>query len=266
MRFVALSACCLLGIAATTGRASGQGFKRSPGLDAILAAHGVEGTFVLLDVASSDGFVSNPARAKRRFVPASTFKIPNTLIGLDAGVVRDVDEVLPYGGKPQPFKTWEHDMPLREAMSLSAVPIYQELARRIGLARMAAAVKALDYGNHQIGDVVDKFWLVGPLEISALEQAQFLARLVRYQLPVSPRAVEAVAEITLQEKTGDTEVHYKTGWQGRQGEQTAWLVGWVRNADGVSTFALNFRMATLDDAPKRWQIARECLVALGKMK
>ena len=266
MRCATLFAFCLFAIAAVIAKAGEPELKRDPRLDAVLAAHGVGGTFVLLDVPSHALTAANPARAKRRFVPASTFKIPNTLIGLDAGVVRDVDEVLPYGGKPQPFKQWEHDMPLREAMRLSAVPIYQELARRVGLARMAAAVKAFDYGNQQIGGAVDKFWLVGPLEISAVEQAQFLARMLRYQLPVSPRAIEAVAEITLQEKSSDSEVHFKTGWQGREGEKTGWLVGWVRNADGVSTFAFNFRMPKLEDAPKRWQITRQCLVALGKLK
>ncbi len=266
MRSLPAFAICLLGLAASSGMAAEPEFHLQPRLDAIFAAHWVNGTFVLFDVASNELVGSNPARARRRFVPASTFKIPNTLIGLDAGAVRDVEEVVPYGGKPQWFKSWEHDMPLREAMSLSAVPIYQELARRVGLARMTAAVNALDYGNRQVGDVVDKFWLVGPLEISAVEQVQFLARLVQYQLPVSPRAVAAVAEITLQEKSGDTEVHYKTGWEGREGEQTGWLVGWVRGADGISTFALNFKMTTLDDAPKRWKIARECLMSLGKLK
>jgi beta-lactamase class D len=265
MRFVQL-AFGVFGIIAGCHLTGAQQFKSSAPVDAILASEKVDATFVLMDVTSGELTVSNAARAQRRYVPASTFKIPNTLISLDAGVVRDIDEVIPYGGKPQRFKAWEHDMPLREAMPISAVPIYQELARRVGLARMAAAVTTLNYGNNQIGDVVDKFWLVGPLEISAIEQARFLARLVQYQLPVSPRAVNAVEEITQQEKSDDAEVHYKTGWQGPEGAQTAWLIGWVRRGDGVSTFAFNFKMFTLSDGPKRWQITRKCLVALGKLK
>ena len=84
-------------------------------------------------------FVSDEARAKKRFTPASTFKIANSLIGLDVSAVKSVDEVLPYGGKPQRIKEWERDMGLREAIKMSNVAIYQELARRIGIERMRKA-------------------------------------------------------------------------------------------------------------------------------
>ena len=36
--------------------------------------------------------------------------------GLRTGVVSDVDEIIPYGGGPQPFKAWEKDLPMREAL------------------------------------------------------------------------------------------------------------------------------------------------------
>ncbi len=52
------------------------------------------------------------------------------------------------------MKEWEHDMGLRDAIKISNVPIYQELARRIGLERMKAGVEKLDYGNKDIGEVV----------------------------------------------------------------------------------------------------------------
>src|SRR5690606_10185028 len=116
------------------------------------------------------------------FVPASTFKIPNTLIGLATGAVKSVDEIFPYGGQPQPFKTWEKDMGLREAITLSNVPVYQELARRIGLERMQLNLLNMDFGNNEIGTVVDRFWLDGPLKISAVEQTRFLAKLAQGQL------------------------------------------------------------------------------------
>lgn len=111
-----------------------------------------------------------------RFLPASTFKIPNSLIELSVGAVRSVDEVLPYKGPSQPFvKAWAKDMGRREAISLSNVPIYQELARRIGLDRMRENIVRMDYGNKEVGASVDSFWLSGPLKISAVEQALFLA-------------------------------------------------------------------------------------------
>jgi len=134
---------------------SARTYKEIPELAKVFSDNGVAGTFVLHDVATETMFVSDEARAKKRFTPASTFKIANSLIGLDVGAVKDVEEALPYGGKPQPRKEWERDMGLREAIKVSNVPVYQELARRIGLERMREGVKKLGYGNGEIGNVVD---------------------------------------------------------------------------------------------------------------
>jgi beta-lactamase class D len=241
--------------------------QEAPALEACFTAQKVVGTFVLHDLTTNTLWVCSAARAAQRFIPASTFKIANTVIGLEVGAVKNVDEILPYGGKPQPIKAWEHDMPLREAIQLSAVPIYQELARRIGLERMASHVKAFHYGNGEIGTVVDQFWLEGTLKISALEQVEFLARLVQGKLPARPESIAAVKEITLRETSDGRELHYKTGWGQPPGEpQIGWLVGWVQSKEGTSTFALNIDLAKSEDAPKRLIVAKECLKMLGTLK
>ena len=211
-------------------------------------------------------FVWNETRAKKRFIPASTFKIANSLIGLDTGAVKDVDEVLPYGGKPQFRKEWEHDMGLRDAIKISNVPVYQELARRIKIDRMREGVRKLRYGNMEIGAVVDRFWLDGPLAISAVEQAEFLQRLTSESLPIKPEATRAVKEITLLEKTEAYELHAKTGWWvGSAPPHIGWWVGWIEREGKTYPFALNIDMSTGEEAPKRISIGRECLKALGKL-
>ena len=168
---------------------------------------GVQGTFVLFDTRKDRLIGHHEARARTPYVPASTFKVPHTLIGLATGAVRDVDEVLPYGGKPQPFKTWERDMALREAIALSNVPIYQALARRIGLERERAHLIKLGYGNAEVGEAVDRFWLDGPLRISAVEQAQFLARLANGELPYAEAQQHSVREIIFLERCGDAKLY-----------------------------------------------------------
>jgi beta-lactamase class D len=241
-------------------------YREAPELAQIFQEQGVAGTFVLFDVAADTMLVWDEARAKKRFTPASTFKIANSLIGLDVGAVKSVDEVLPYGGKPQRRREWEHDMGLREAIKISNVPIYQELARRIGLERMREGVKKLGYGNMEIGSVVDRFWLEGPLAISAVEQTEFLHRLVQGSLPIDPKAVQAVKEITLLEKTDTYELHGKAGWfVGPVPPQIGWWVGWIERQNKVYPFALNIDMAKDEDANKRILIGRECLKALGKL-
>lgn len=244
---------------------SARSYREAPELEKCFTTHGVQGTFALLDLATDTVVVWNEARAKERFTPASTFKIANSLIGLDTGAVKSVDEVLPYGGKPQRFKHWERDMHLRDAIKASNVPIYQELARRIGLERMRARVKKLGYGNMEIGNVVDRFWLDGPLAISAVEQTEFLGRLVEGKLLVNPEAVRAVKEITLLEKTETYELHGKTGWHMDEKRQIGWWVGWVERDGKAYPFALNIDMKGDDDAAKRVPLGRDCLKALNKL-
>jgi beta-lactamase class D len=164
------------------GRALAVGATQRRDLEAVFAENGVAGTFVLYDVAADQLTLIAAERAQTRLVPASTFKIANTIIALETGVVKDQNEVIPYGGRPQPFKTWEKDMSMREAIALSAVPIYQELARRIGLERYREWLARLDFGNRQTGTIVDTFWLDGPLEISAVEEARFAAALAQQKL------------------------------------------------------------------------------------
>jgi beta-lactamase class D OXA-50 len=244
---------------------SARSYREAPQLEKFFADKGVQGTFALLDSATDTIIVSNEGRAKQRFIPASTFKIANSLLGLDTGAVKSVDEVLPYGGKPQRFKAWERDMNLRDAIKASNVPIYQELARRIGVDRMRAGVKKLGYGNMEVGNVVDRFWLDGPLAISAVEQTEFLGRLVEGKLPVSTEAMRAVKEITLLEKTESYELHGKTGWVFDAKQQIGWWVGWTERDGKVYPFALNIDMKDDDDAAKRIAIGRDCLKALDKL-
>ena len=176
------------------GSRAGNPVERAD-LNAIFQENGVVGTFVLHDVLANRLTMVNPQRAETRLVPASTFKIANSIIALETGVVKDENEIIPYGGKPQPFKAWEKDMSMREAIAASAVPIYQELARRIGLERYRVWLARLDFGNRQTGTVVDTFWLDGPLEISAVEEARFAALLAQQKLDASARSQSIARDI-----------------------------------------------------------------------
>ena len=220
---------------------------------------GVQGTFVVYAPHSNQYIVHSPQRAKQRFVPASTFKVAHSLIGLSVRAVKDVEEVLPYGGKPQPLEVWERDMGLREAIKLSNVPIYQELARRIGLEQMRDHIQRLRYGNYQIGSVVDTFWLVGPLKISAIEQTQFLAKLAQSELGYSESIQASVKDIIRLDQRANFTLYGKTGWS----QGVGWWVGWVEKADRIYSFAINIDMTQIQDAPKRVKVGKESLKILG---
>lgn len=241
-----------------------------PELAQHFASAGVEGTFILLDAAAGRMSVHNPARAEQRFVPASTFKILNSLIALETGVVKDENDVLPYGGKPQRFKQWERDMGLRDAIKVSNVPVYQEVARRIGSERMSRFVRLAGYGNADIGQTIDRFWLDGPLAISAVEQAHFVDRLAQGRLPFSQKNQAVVRDIIKQEETASYALFAKTGWAfaetapgAAKPAELGWWVGWVEREGKVYAFAMNIDIHREEDAAKRMVITRNCLKTLG---
>jgi len=252
-----------------------------PDFAAVFADAGAVGCFAAFDGARDTFTLFDFERAKRRYVPASTFKIVNSLIAIETAVVRDQTEVIPYGGKPQPFPAWERDMPMIDAVPASSVPIFQEIARRVGLESYRSWLDKLDYGNGEIGDIVDRFWLDGPLEISAMEQAVFIDRLARRELPASKRAQDIAASLIKLDTQDGRTLYGKTGWvapgtatAGAGGVEVGgagavgvgWWVGWVDRSiadGGLLAFALNIDMAVVADARKRIDIGKAILAKLG---
>ncbi len=231
-------------------------------LQAVFRDAGVRGTFALYDVKRGRTTVVDLRRARQRLIPASTFKIPHSLIALETGVIADENEVIPYGGEPQPFPEWEQDMNLRDAVRASNVPVFQTLARRIGAERERRWVNRLHYGDHEIGTVVDRFWLDGPLEISAVEQTRFLSRLARQQLPASRRHQLTVRDILKTEEKDGYALFAKTGWGMSTDPGLGWWVGWIERGGNLHTFALNIDIVADGDTAKRIPVARTLLQSL----
>jgi beta-lactamase class D len=139
----------------------------------VFARHRARGTLVISPLAGGGDWVHDAARARKRFSPASTFKVPNSLIALHPGVV-DEKQVLRWDGKDRGRAEWSRDHTLESALRVSCVWCYQVLARRIGAARYRELLTRIGYGNARVGREVTTFWLDGSLQISALEQIAFL--------------------------------------------------------------------------------------------
>ncbi len=245
----------------TVGLQAAERLER-PDLQQLFDRAGVTGTFVLLDVDADRQLVVNAERADRRLYPASTFKIANSLIALETMAVADENEIIPFGGKPQPVKAWESDMSMRDAIAVSNVPIYQELARRIGLERYRQWLTTLEYGNRTTGDNVENFWLVGPLAISAIEQTEFLARLARQELAAATDHQLIVRDIIRVETLNGSTLYAKSGWSTAPDPQIVWWVGWVEKGDRILPFAMNLDVNTPAEAQLREPLARRFLEAL----
>lgn len=265
---------CLL-MAFATGRSNaGQPEGVVPGLVRVVerpelarhfAAAGTTGTMVAFDAAAGSAVVINPERAARSFLPASTFKITNTLIGLEVGAVTDIDgEVFAWDGSRFLIPACDADLTLRAAFRLSCVPVFQQVARRIGVERFTHWLRVLDYGNADVGGAaLDRFWIGGDLRITAWQQVGFLERLAAGTLPVSARTLELVREIMVLDRAEGQTLRAKTGWAQAAEPPIGWWVGWVEKGGRRTVFALNMDMDRLDLGPVRLEIGKAILRELG---
>jgi beta-lactamase class D len=224
---------------------------------------GLEGTFVLLDSKQNQLYTYNSNRADIQYLPASTFKIINTLIGLQNGSVSNIDEVFKWDGTNRSYEAWNRDLSLREAFRVSAVWVYQELARRTGRPIMEEWLHKCRYGNQLTGKEIDSFWLDGDIAISAMEQIGFLNSLYFEKLPFTKKVQQDVKQIMLADSVPGKRLYAKTGWAVRIEHQIGWYVGFVEDENNAWIFALNIDIKKQEDTNHRIGITRKILNSEG---
>ena len=227
---------------------------------------GVNGSIIIYVLNENRFYEHNPHRNNTTFLPASTYKIPHSLIALETGVIKDDVAVLTWDGiergfNGSPFAQWNQDLNIRLAFKYSAVWFYQVLARRIGHQRMQEFVNRIEYGNQNIGaeEDIDKFWLEGDLRITSREQIDFLRRLYQNDLPFSQRTMDLVKDLAIAEQTPDYVLRAKTGLA----SQIGWYVGYLEQNDNVYFFATNLDLNPSIDPAVRLEVTRLCLQDLG---
>ena len=227
---------------------------------------GTAGTFVGYKVDDYLIIASDKIRSGEARLPASTFKIPNSVIALETGVVADPDkDIFKWDGVTRSIEAWNKDHTLRSAIAASAVPVYQEIARRIGAERMQKYLDLFEYGNRDIGGGIDQFWLTGNLRIDPVQQVDFVDRLRRGVLPVSKRSQELARDILPVTKVGDATIRAKSGLLGaEQGKPSlGWMVGWAEKGNVQTVFAMNMDCKDPSQIAARMTVTQQCLADIG---
>lgn len=187
-----------------------------------------DGCFTMFNNADGKVTVYNMALDTVRYTPASTFKILNSLIGLETGKITDEKMLIKWDSVKRSNENWNKDLTMEEAFKVSSVPYYQEVARRIGKPTLQKWIDSVHYGNQNTGKQVDSFWLDNSLKISADEQLGLVKRLYFDQLPFQKRTQQIVRDVMIQESNTQYTLAYKTGWGfDEQGGNIGWIVGWV---------------------------------------
>ncbi|MGV3522968.1 MAG: penicillin-binding transpeptidase domain-containing protein [Candidatus Sericytochromatia bacterium] len=223
-------------------------FRQSVQAAPVLPA-GYTGTLILYDLQTGQFSGLQPEQWDVGTLPASTYKIPNSLIGLETGVIPGIDFVIPWDGVTRSIAAWNQDHSLKSAFAVSCVPYYQELARRVGFASMRQWNQRLGFGSMDVqAGNLDEFWLRGRSRISPREQVQFLARLLKRELPLSLRSQDLVEQIMLREATPRYRYFGKTGWVQGAERELGWFVGAVRRDSQIWVFATRLEAKRPDPA------------------
>lgn len=222
------------------------------------------GCFVLYDLKNDKYLKYNPEVCNQEFIPASTFKIFNSLVGLETGAVKDEKEIMKWDGEKRTYNMWNQDQDMVSAFKYSAVWYYQELARRIGQEKMQKFISLNHYGNEDISGGIDRFWLDGGLRISANEQIEFLKKIYKNEVQFSQRSIDILKKIMIYEQTDKYVLRAKTGWALRVKDQVGWFVGYVEKDGNVYFFALNIQTTKPEEGfVSRKEITFKILKSLG---
>lgn len=202
----------------------------------------IQGSITVYDYNSKKWISSNIRDSQVGSLPASTFKVINTLIALESGVIADEDAIIEWPGTTDTLKygyrpNIYHDMSMKEAFQLSAGWAYIELAKKIGKDQYKELLIESNYGNADVSNADPDFWNFGNLSISPVNQIEILIGVYEETLPFSQRSFQILKEIMVEEQKADYILRAKTGWTRESGKDTGWWIGYIERMENVYFFA-----------------------------
>jgi len=237
----------------------------------IIDSCNVEGSVLIYDLNKDVYYSNNFERAKMGHLPASTFKITNSIIALETGIVKNDSTLLKWDGKKRWMKKWEQDLILRDAFHFSCVPCYQDIARSIGVERMNAYLAKMKYGSMKVDTSnLDMFWLEGDSRINQFQQIDFLKSFYQSKLPISERTEKIMKRMFVADHTDQYKLSEKTGLSNTNGIYNGWYVGYIEFKSDTYFFATNIEPQKEFDfdkfVAKRKEITLKALKQMGFMK
>ncbi|WP_290580604.1 penicillin-binding transpeptidase domain-containing protein [Ketobacter sp.] len=219
---------------------------------------GITGSLLIESEEGAPRYEHN-VNAAERFVPASTFKIPNTLIILQEGLLEGADDVITWDGVKREYDPWNQNQTLKTAFQRSCVWCYQRYALQVGDAKYRTYLAQFDYGNGLTGPDVSRFWLDGELRVSVQDQILFLRKVVNETLPIAPQHIKTLKDIMESDDRHGFKLWSKTGWSGRDG----WFVGYLVVNGHTWYFANHIEIEQPSDLVFRQQLTLDAFRVLG---
>lgn len=221
-------------------------------------SNGVNGSILIESIDGKIKYQYN-VTDKENFIPASTFKIPNTLIILEEGLIKDQFSVIKWDGKKREYAPWNEDQTLKNAFQYSCVWCYQRYAIKVGDNKYHEYLHKFDYGNFLTGSDVTRFWLDGDLRVSVKDQINFLRKVHSEELPIQKNHIKTLKNIMLSEEHKNYKIWSKTGWSGKNG----WYIGYLVIDNQIWFFANHIEINKNSDLKLRKKLTMEAFKALN---
>lgn len=203
------------------------------------------GSVLFYKVSNNMYYSNNFTWAEKGHLPASTFKIPNSIVALELGIVKNDSSMFYWDGEDRFQDRWERDLNFKEALQLSCVPCYQNLAREIGPKRMIETLDKIEYPGMVIDSTnIDMFWLLGESRITSFEQIDFLNHFYNKELPISENTYFSMKNMLLIEDSPHFKLSGKSGWSYTNGIDNCWFVGYIEESNELYFFATNLEPGT----------------------
>jgi beta-lactamase class D len=252
---------------------SNNNVKKNNNLKKYFDANHVDGCFALMDNGTGQFTVYNLHRYRdSTYLPASTFKIVNSLIGLQTGKITNDSMIIKWDGVKRKVDEWNRDLTMYEAFRVSAVPYYQEVARRIGKKDMEFWLDSLKYGAKTMKEkvtiktTIDSFWLDNSLKLTPDQELGLVKQLYFDQLPFFKSYQETVKRAMIMEDNANYQLAYKTGWGfDEKNHAIGWVVGWIEENKHPYFFVLNIESPdrNYNMMPVRTKMVKDILSDLG---
>jgi len=207
-------------------------------------------SFLARDTTTGTEYVLEGSDLDTRHVPWSTFKIPNLVLALETNVAASLRAWRDWNPAQRPAAAhwpaeWQEGQDLGTAFARSSVWYFQDLALDVGTDTYRTKLAEWHYGDGEVPDGSDDFWLDGSLTISVREQVDFLGKLLTGRLGVSAASLAALNEASRSGRAGEGHLHGKTGAgpddpSKTDGSFSGWYAGYILRDDRpLVVFALH---------------------------